>query len=111
MADAIKPTLTIAALQKEAVPEAFTFGVNSKIISFPDPMELDFEQTDEFIADLRSGKTSKEILSRWLSDEDYQVLVSAKITGRQVSSLLKAVLEHYELIAGSQGEENTSGTA
>ena len=111
MADAITPTLTIGALQKEEAPEAFTFGVNSKIVRFPDPMELDFEQTDDFIADLRSGKTSKDILSRWLSVEDYQVLVDAKVTGRQVSSLLKAVLEHYELIAGSQGEENTSDIA
>lgn len=109
MADKITPTLTLAALEKEQAPDPFTFGVKSRIVRFPDPMDLDFEKTDDFVNDLRSGKPASKVLQRWLPEEDYEILREAKLSGRQVAALMKAVLEHYEMIAGSQGEEPTSG--
>lgn len=111
MADSIKPTLTLAALDAEAKPEPFIFGIGGKLITFPDPMELSFEESDSLLRELRTARDATSFLKKWLPEEDFEVFRAAKPTGRQVQSLLEHLLEHYELTMGDAGEERTSGTA
>lgn len=111
MADKITPTDTLASLDADAKPEPYILGVGNQLIKFPDPLELDFEESDEFLASMRTATDSSAFLRRWLSDEDYQALADAKPTGRQIQALVRRVLAHYELVMGEPGEERTSGIA
>lgn len=111
MTDKITPTATLASLDVEATPEPYVFGLGSHLVRFPDPMDMDFEEADEFLSSVRSTGEARVIFKRWLSEEDYKVLADAHLKGRQAAALLRDVLRHYELLLGTQGEDNTSGTA
>lgn len=111
MTDKIKVSATLATLDAEAAPEPYIFGLGDKLLRFPDPMELTFEETDEFLSDLRAQANVGPIFKRWLTEDEYKALQDAKVTGRQAQGILRGALRHYELVMGSQGEDNTSGTA
>lgn len=111
MSDKNTPTDTLASLDAEAKPEPYVLGIGGKLISFPDPMELDFEESDRFLSEIRNMSDTGDFLRRWLSEEDYETFRKAKPTGRQVSVLIRRLLEHYELVLGDEGEGRTSGTA
>lgn len=109
-----KPSLTLSALDKldgAAAVEEFTFGLKNKVITFPDPFNLDAEETERFLLDMSKLQSPMAVFKRWLSDEDYQVLVDAHLTGRQAAVLLKAANRHYEALLGDQGEGLPSATA
>ncbi|MDO4243805.1 MAG: hypothetical protein Q4C85_08640 [Actinomyces sp.] len=109
----VKPTLTLAALEKmdaAAAPEPFTFGIGSRRISFPDPMEMRVEDLEAFAADLESTQSLSGIFRRWLDADDAEALLE-NLTARQASALLKTVQEHYGSFLGDQGEGGASATA
>ena len=108
------PTLTLAALDKldgAAAVEPFTFGIRNKVVSFPDPFALDAEETEVFMEDIQKLTTPMTIFRRWLSEEDYQVIVDSHLTGRQAAVLLREANRHYEAILGGMGKERSSTTA
>ena len=113
MADKITPTLTLAALNKldgaaEATP--FTFGLADKVIKFPDPLGLSPEEGEALLVDLTGGKRATEIIRRWLSAEDAEIVLK-RLTLRQMVLLIKAASSHYEASLGNTGEGNASTTA
>ena len=91
---ATKPTLTLAALKKldgAADPAPFTFGVANRVVSFPDPLSL------------------SAALRRWVSEEDYAHL-TAHLTARQATVLLREIGAHYRAFFGDAGEGPASAT-
>lgn len=110
----VKPTLTLAALKTldgAAAVEEFTFGIRNRVIRFPDPLSLDAEETERFMADMQDLSSPMTVMKRWLSEEDYQTLLDAHLTGRQAIVLLREANRHYEALLGDQGEGRSSGTA
>nr|DAF53080.1 MAG TPA: hypothetical protein [Siphoviridae sp. ctJyX12] len=113
MADKITPTLTLAGLNKldgaaEATP--FMFGLANKVIKFPDPLGLSPEEGEALLVDLTGGKKATEIIRRWLSAEDAEIVVK-RLTLRQLVLLIKAASQHYEASLGNAGEGHASTTA
>ena len=113
MSDKITPTLTLAALNKldgaaEATP--FTFGLGDKIVTFPDPLGLSPDEGEALLVDLSGGKRATEIISKWLSEEDAEIVLK-RLTLRQMVLLIKAASEHYEASLGDAGEGRASTTA
>ncbi|WP_172121315.1 hypothetical protein [Actinomyces faecalis] len=107
------PDLTLAALNDldgAAAPGPFTFGIGSKVVTFPDPMDLPAEETERFLTDMQSLSWPMEVFRRWLSDEDYQLLVDQRLTGRQAVLLLRQANRHYEAGMGSLGKGEPSST-
>ncbi len=111
---ATKPTLTLAALDKldgAAASEPFTFGIKNKVITFPDPFDMDATETETFMEDVQKLTTPMAIFKRWLSQDDFKVLVDSHLTGRQATVLLREANRHYEAILGDTGKEQSSTTA
>ena len=107
MSDLI-PDLTLAALDKldgAAAAAPFRFGLKNKLITFPDPMELDALETEKFLQDMQSISAPMAALHRWLSETDYQAIVDAHLTGRQVMLLLREANKHYERALGEPGKD------
>lgn len=111
---ATKPTLTLAALDKldgAAAVEPFTFGIKNKVITFPDPFDMDATETEAFMEDIQGLTTPMAIFKRWLSPGDFEVIVDSHLTGRQATVLLREANRHYEALLGGQGKEQSSTTA
>lgn len=109
-----KPTLTIAALTEldgAAASSPFTFGINNHVVTFPDPLDLDAVETERFMRDVEGLEYPMEILKRWLSDEDYAVIVAARLTGRQAVVLMREAQKHYKAFLGGAGEGAPSSAA
>lgn len=109
-----KPTLTIAALTEldgAAASSPFTFGIKNHVVTFPDPLDLDAVETERFMRDVEGMQYPMEIFKRWLSAEDYAVIVSAHLSGRQAVVLMREVRKHYEAFIGDAGEGAPSSTA
>lgn len=110
----VLPTLTIDALSRldgAATPEPFVLGVASKRIVFPDPLAMDATETERFMRDIESMRWPMEVFRRWLTPEDYQVLIDAHLTGRQAALLMRKASRHYQEFYGDQGEGTASGTS
>jgi hypothetical protein len=109
-----KPTLTIAALAEldgAAASSPFTFGIKNHVVTFPDPLDLDAVETEQFMRDVEGLSYPMEIFKRWLSDEDYAVIVASHLTGRQAAVLMQQVRKHYEAFIGDAGEGAPSSAA
>ena len=107
-----KPTLTLASLEKldaAAEPTPFTFGIENRLISFPDPLALSVEESEAFMADLEGTRSLSGTLRRWLPEEDAELL--RRLTARQGAVLMRAVNKHYAAFLGDAGEGTASGTA
>lgn len=107
------PTLTIGRLNEldgAAEPTPFTLGISSRIVSFPDPLGLDVEASESLARDLAEATYPSEVLRRWLTPEDYQVLIDAHLTGRQAMVLLREARRHYEDFLGAPGKDTDSST-
>lgn len=105
---AATPTLTLAALKKldgAADPAPFTFGVASRVVSFPDPLGLSVEEAERFMADMEQTASLSAALRCWVSEEDY-----AHLTARQATVLLREIGAHYRAFFGDAGEGPASAT-
>ena len=108
-----KPTLTLASLEKldaAAEPTPFTFGIENRLISFPDPLALSVEESEEFFADIEDARSLSGTMRRWLPEEDAELLLR-RLTARQGAALMRAVNKHYAAFLGDAGEEPASETA
>ncbi len=108
-----RPTLTLASLERldgAAEPEPFTFGIESHLISFPDPLALSVEESEAFMADLEGTRSLSGTLRRWLPEEDAELLIR-RLSARQGAVLMRAVNRHYTAFLGDAGEGTASGTA
>lgn len=114
MTDTVIPDLTIAALEKldqAATPTPFIFGIASTRVTFPDVLGMSMEDNERFLADMESSQAPAQVLRRWLSKEDYQLLVDNGMTARQAALLIKQATTHYQGSLGTSGEGESSGTA
>lgn len=98
--DSPKATLTLASLDVQADVDAFTFGIKSKIISFPNPGDMPWDEAQEFMEGMESANAS-QLLKLWLSEEDHKILMDGKLSLRQMNALLEAVVDHYQSIFGT----------
>lgn len=105
--DKIKINDSLSSLEISASAEPYRFGLpGSKVITFPDPGEMPWDQAEEFLAGLSAPDAKiSEIMEKWLSDEDYQTLKDAKLSLRQMIALAQKVTKHYEAVLGAPGEE------
>ena len=113
MADKITPTLTLTALNDldgAAEVTTFTFGIKSRVVTFPDPLGLSPGAGEDLLQDLSGGKRATEVISKWLSEED-AAFVTKHLTLRQMLLLMRKASEHYEASLGSLGEGRASTTA
>lgn len=103
--DKIKVNDSLASLDVEATREPYRFALpGNKIIAFPDPMDLDFIEAEEFVRALTSGEmTLAESFEKWLSEEDFQALKDARLTLRQVAALTQKVAAYYQDVFGEPG--------
>lgn len=109
---AATPTLTLAALKKldgAADPAPFTFGVANRVVSFPDPLSLSVEEAERFMTDMEQTTSLSAALRRWVSEEDYAHL-TAHLTARQATVLLREIGAHYRAFFGDAGEGPASAT-
>lgn len=113
MTDKITPTLTLSALNNldgaaEVTP--FTFGLNNRVVTFPDPLGLSPEAGEDLLLDLSGGKRATEVINKWLSEKD-AAFVTKHLTLRQMLLLMRQASEHYQASLGSLGEGRASTTA
>ncbi len=109
----LAPTLTISALDKldgAADVTPFTFGIASHVVTFPDVLAMDAEDTEAFMRDVEPMTGAMAVFKRWLTAEDYQVLRDAHLTGRQATILLREVNRYYQAALGEPGEGSSSST-
>lgn len=108
-----KPTVhaSLASLDVEAAAEPFRFAVkNNKIITFPSPREMPWDQAETFMQSMESATSTTAVLEAWLSEEDYSALKASKLTLGQVEALMTKVGEHYEGILGDAPKDSDSST-
>ncbi|NUP30348.1 MAG: hypothetical protein HOU01_01345 [Streptomycetaceae bacterium] len=108
-----KPTIhaTWAEIDKEAkelAPGPFVQALpGNKRITFPDPLEMDWIEVEQFLSDV-INRPNSESFKRWLSEADYQKLADTKPTLAQVMVLAKRVQQHYGAVAELMGESSAS---
>lgn len=105
-----KPTIhaSTSKLDQQGLPEPFVFVTGSgHRITFPDPLDMDFEQAEEFLEDL-NGKKNSEILPKWIGADDYEALKAERLSLRKLRTLLDMVVVHYQGALGDAGEEPAS---
>lgn len=94
-----------ALLAETDQPEPYVYtNSESQRVTFPDPGELGFEEAEQFLIDITKMTRSKEILTKWLGEEEYDKLRKDKLTLRQLNALMKLVQGHYRDIFGDEGE-------
>lgn len=106
----------ISAVEAETEHEPFRVGIgNSKFITFPAIQDLPFEQADRVLSQLthaeENGLLTSELLSAWLSEEDYKALRAANPSMRTIVALVREVNAYYEEAAGNEGEDDSSASA
>lgn len=104
--DRIKVTRTLAQLDVSAAPEPYRLGLpGNKVVTFPDPGEMAWDEAEAFVTDMTSPTTSvTDVLRRWLSEDDFEALKESKMTLRQMIALTEDVVRHYGDIFGGPGE-------
>lgn len=109
MTDKPQITATLADLDNSAKAGSYRQALNGgKIITFPDPGELGWEEAEEFLNDIQNAKSTRKLVERWLSKADMDKLIAAKLTMYQMNELGRRVGEHYKALLGDQG--NATGS-
>jgi hypothetical protein len=102
---------TVNDLDIEESPDPFVFQLprTRKRITFPPPGDLDAFTAEEFLFDLQNPQlTSREALSKWLSEDDFTRLLAEKPSLNLLIGLIGKVQEHYQAIFGGPGESDAS---
>lgn len=110
--DKPKVHATLASLDVEADPEPFVWGTKSgKRVTFPDPGAMDAFEVEDFLADFTElGRNNTVVMKKWLSEKDFEALREDRLTLRQFTALMKAVLAHYSDIFGPVPGEGLGST-
>ena len=102
-----KPTVTysLAKLRKEVADvEPFSVALSaSKIITFPDLMAMESEESDELLARIQTLSSTWGVLDDWLTAEDAKLLRAEKLSRAELLHLVKAAAEYYQRAYGSDG--------
>ncbi len=100
---------TLQQLEIDGAPEQYRFALpgGKGIITFPDPGEMDWEEAEAFMQSIEQAG-SRETLARWLSADDFQKLLNAKLKARQLVALMRDVTRHYESFFGTAPEGDGS---
>jgi len=110
-----KPTVqfSLAKLRKE-VKEVEPFSValsGSKIITFPDLMAMESEESDELLDRLQSpDKNTWGVLDDWLSRDDATALRAEKLSRAELLHVLKVASSYYEDAYGTPGNGAASAS-
>ncbi len=106
--DTPKVHTSLAALQRERPEgiEPFQLALeDSRIITFPDLFELDYEKAETVMRGAQSGTIApSEALRLWLSEKDAAALFDRPRSFRDLLAILQAAQAHYEGVYGHQGE-------
>lgn len=104
--DRIKVNDTLTSLDVQAAPEPYRFGLpGNKVITFPDPGEMDWNDAEKFMEDVTNPQARiVDLMKMWLSEEDFQTLLDAHLTLRQMLALFTKVGKHYGDVFGTLGE-------
>ena len=95
-------TASLANLEVETSQEPFTFDLGSKVIEFPAPTDMGWDEAEEFMNTLSGENPNfRDIFRTWLTDEDYEALSDANLTLGQTVALVKLATEHYAAIFGT----------
>lgn len=106
---AVNASLSSLEVEESRAPYRFALKGN-KVISFPDPMEMDFLEAEALVHSLSNPETSlTEALERWLTEEDFTKLKDAGLNMRQIGALMQAVGDYYRDVFGDLG--NSEGSA
>lgn len=113
MTDRDKPArvYTESDLDIEESPEPFVYQLKRtrKRVTFPPPGDLDAFEAEEFLFDLSNPQIrSREVLSKWLSEEDFAKFLEEKMSLKVLMGLISKVQEHYQAIFGPAGESDAS---
>ena len=93
---------SLADLEVEASQEPFTFDLGSKVIEFPAPTNMSWDEAEEFMNTLSGENPNfRDIFKTWLTDEDYEALSNANLSLGQTVALVKLATEHYAAIFGT----------
>ena len=105
MTDRINVNASLRDLEIEAKSEPFKFALSrNKIITFPNPQDMAWDQAEEFMSTISGDNTSiSTVFERWLSEDDYQKLKDENLTLGQVTKLIQLVTNHYQAIFGTPG--------
>ena len=103
-----KPTVqySVAKLSNE-VEDVEPFSValsNSKVITFPDLMAMESEESDELLGRIEKLTSTWGILDDWLSKEDAAALRAEKLTRVKLLRLMKVASKYYQDAYGDLGE-------
>lgn len=99
-----------AKLDQQGTPEAFVYMTKAgHRITWPDPLDMDFEDAEEFLDDL-NGKRNSEVLPKWIGDDDYAALKADHLSLKKLRALLDMVVSHYQGVLGDEGEGDASGS-
>src|SRR5690554_1775774 len=101
----------ILALDENKDPIQVPVG-DSKLVTFPDIFDMPIEEAEGMLVELNnslSQATLTPTLKKWLSEEDYNSLIARYPSYRKLLALINRVLQRYESVWGSPGEEPTSG--
>lgn len=99
------PQSTLSRLKKVETkgPYPYVCRNGKDKILFPDPAEMDWLEAEEFIRDFRT-KDESVWMKKWLSEEDFDLMLGEKLKGKELAAILMEMVEHYQGQMGDQGE-------
>ena len=100
---------TLKDLDNEVRQEPFTYMTKAnKRVVFPDPGEMDWEDSEQFTRDLSGPMPAREFLEKYLGDEGFAALAEERFTGYQMTAFMKKVVTHYGAFFGTEEKERAS---
>lgn len=109
MSDSPLQNATLARLGKTEDPGPYEYvsRTGKDKVVFPDPGKMDWLEAEELLADF-ARKPDSKILKKWVSAEDFEILLAEKWTLREKNAVLRDIFEHYQDIFGTPGEDDAS---
>lgn len=99
------PQSTLSRLKKAETkgPYVYVCRNGKDKVTFPDVGELDWLEAEEFIRDFRT-KDESVWMKKWLTDDEFDLMLGEKLKGRELGVILGDLIEHYQGQMGDQGE-------
>lgn len=104
---------SLAQIRKEAKEvDVLKVGISgSKIITFPDLMALESEESERQLARIDArGTNTWKALEDWLSAEDVEALRAEKLSRANLVRLLNSASKYYQDAYGDLGNEGASAS-
>ncbi|MCO6011411.1 hypothetical protein NE236_41325 [Actinoallomurus purpureus] len=98
-----KKAFDLDALEREGTKDPFVVRAGGREFTFPDPMEMDYQQAISF------DPRDVDRLIRALLGEDYEAFVAVGMPVWKVAKLVEVLQEYYGL--PQEGEDDASPTS